>query len=124
MKIYKLFFWIWAVVIVTLSSVPSLKIPLKDGISWDKLAHFSEYLILSFLYYKLKFQSGYSVQSIKTHLIYMLFTIPLLDELHQLLIPGRQFSFYDIVADMLGFSMIILYLELKTRKMAYAKSSK
>ncbi|MDD2650632.1 MAG: VanZ family protein [Candidatus Cloacimonetes bacterium] len=38
------------------------------------------------------------------------------DELHQLLIPGRSFSFLDILADMMGFATIILYLNYRKKR--------
>jgi len=42
--------------------------------------------------------------------------IPILDESHQILIPGRSFSYYDILADFLGFLTIIIYYKLKLKR--------
>ncbi|MBT4332008.1 MAG: VanZ family protein, partial [Candidatus Cloacimonetes bacterium] len=42
--------------------------------------------------------------------------IPILDESHQILIPGRSFSYYDILADFLGFLTIIIYYKFKLKQ--------
>ena len=42
--------------------------------------------------------------------------VPLLDELHQIPIPGREFSVYDIFADFLGFLVIILIYRSRKKK--------
>ncbi|MCB5251290.1 MAG: VanZ family protein [Candidatus Cloacimonadales bacterium] len=118
MKRFRLYFWIWAILIFAVSSYPNLKSPVKlsEKISWDKIAHFTEYLILAFLYYKYRFLSGLQINKIQKQLFYMLLIIPVFDELHQLLIPGRSFSFLDILADMMGFATIILYLNYRKKR--------
>ena len=107
-KFFTVLFVIWIIVILTLTSIPKLHVPLADKIfNFDKLAHLAVYAILAFLFTKMNRHKGRKQNA--TSLIYMMLTIPLLDELHQIPIPGRTFSYYDILADVLGFVIIIIY---------------
>ncbi|HOE91276.1 MAG TPA: VanZ family protein [Candidatus Cloacimonadota bacterium] len=123
MKKLRNMFWVWAVLIAAVSSYPNLKSPIKfaENISWDKVAHFCEYMVLAYLYYKYKVSAGLDLKSIKKHLIYMLLIIPIIDEAHQLLIPGRSFSFLDMLADALGFATIILLITIKQSRLQRCK---
>lgn len=106
-KFYTFLFVIWCVIIITLTSIPKLQNPLSDKI-WniDKLAHMTVYMIFSFLFMLMNSHKTRR-QNAKTLFILMLI-IPLLDELHQWPIPGRSFSFYDILADCIGFLIVII----------------
>lgn len=116
MKIYRALFWICAITIAILSSIPSLDINIDDSISWDKVAHFTEYFVLSFLYYKYQQKKGTLKQIIVKRLTWMMLLVPIIDEAHQLFIPGRQFSLLDALADTLGFLIIILFIVLQRNK--------
>ena len=72
-------------------------------IGMDKVAHFTEYLIFAFLFVKMHKDVRKGVK----RLLILACTIPILDELHQIPIPGRDFSFYDILADTWGFLVVI-----------------
>ncbi|MFO7897194.1 MAG: VanZ family protein [Candidatus Cloacimonadales bacterium] len=107
-KFYTILFSIWSLIIISLTSYPKLHNPLSDKI-WnvDKLAHFTVYAIFSLLFVKMNQHKTYR-QNAKSLLLLALI-IPLLDELHQIPIPGRSFSVYDIIADIAGFALIIIY---------------
>ncbi|MDN5353715.1 MAG: VanZ like family [Candidatus Cloacimonadota bacterium] len=105
MKIYRYLFYIWLVTIITLTSWPTLALPSHKILGIDKLAHFSVYLVLAFLMLK----KDNSVVRKKHYFLAVI--IPVLDELHQIPIPGRYFDFSDIVADLLGFAIIFLLIK-------------
>ena len=102
-KIYKIAFIVWSAAIVTLSSIPSLSVTKSPVIGMDKIAHFTEYLVFAFLFVKMHNDARTGVK----RLLILACIIPLLDELHQIPIPGRDFSFYDILADTWGFLVVI-----------------
>jgi VanZ family protein len=100
-KFYKYAFIIWGILILTVSSIPDLAIPIPEHLSPDKIAHFLEYFIFSSLF------SLYLFFSNKKHQKIIILTLTLiafayLDELHQKLIPGRQYSLFDFSADFFG----------------------
>ncbi len=109
-------FWLCAFTIAVLSSISSLDINIDDTISWDKIAHFLEYLILSFLFYKYQQKKGTLNSVIVKKLIWMMLLIPVFDEAHQLFIPGRQFSWLDILADIMGFLAVIIFIVLRRKQ--------
>lgn len=110
-KYYKILFYIWTAILFTLTSIPKLSSPIDDSLNFDKLAHLVVYLIFAFLFIKM-FKAKMQSQKLKV-LSILAVTVPVLDELHQIPIPGRTFSFLDILADFLGFLIIIIYFKLK-----------
>ncbi len=93
---------LWAAVIFAVSSIPDLSAP-ELGIKFgDKIIHFFEYFILGFL-------TAYAVSK-QTERIWMVFIISaavsgvygILDEIHQLFVPGRSTEGFDMLADVLG----------------------
>ena len=113
-KYYKIAFYIWAGVVFTLTSIPKLQSPINDTLNIDKLAHFTVYVIFAYLFMKMFTQDQY-VQKLKL-LTILSVLIPILDELHQIPIPGRYFSYYDILADFLGFLTVIIYFKIKLKR--------
>ena len=110
-KYYKITFYVWTVVVFTLTSIPKLHSPVHDSLNVDKLAHFLVYTIFAYLFMKMSVQEKYS-QRLKLLCLFAVI-IPIFDELHQIPIPGRTFSFFDICADFLGFLVVIIYFKLK-----------
>ena len=107
---------LWAVIIITVSSIPNLKTPSLDFIAMDKVAHFAEYFILGlFLAYGLnKMNIGKREVFWISACVAGLFGI--LDELHQLVVPGRVTDGFDMLADSIGaFAASGLFM-LKIRK--------
>ena len=113
-KYYKIAFYIWAGVVFTLTSIPKLQTPINDTLNIDKLAHFTVYMIFAYLFMKMFSQDQY-IQKLKL-LSILAILVPIFDELHQIPIPGRFFSYYDILADFLGFLTVIIYFKIKLKR--------
>jgi len=90
-KYYKIAFYIWAGVVFTLTSIPKLQTPINDTLNIDKLAHFTVYMIFAYLFMKMFSQDQY-VQKLKL-LSILAVIVPIFDELHQIPIQGRCFSY-------------------------------
>jgi len=75
-----------------------------------------EYVVTSVLFLKTLDFYGKKLSKIPIWLILVLFIYPVLDELHQLFIPGRSCSFFDMIADWLGITVgLLIYLWLSKR---------
>jgi VanZ like family len=104
----------WAVLIFIASSIPSDYIPIGISIlGWDKIIHMVLYAILSFFmakgFWHKPFSSG----------ILILFCVAygISDELHQLFVPGRYTSIYDVIADTIGSGLgILIFKKFVLRK--------
>ena len=108
---YTVCFIIYSIIIFGISSYPSLNIPIKLPSSLfqpDKIAHFVQYFIFALLYFKFRLYRNIQEKEILCELFFWGMFIPIFDELHQILIPGRTFEWYDIVADMIGFYTFII----------------
>jgi len=95
---------------LTLTSIPKLQTPSSDIFKLDKVAHFGVYLVFAYLLVKIH-RSDQKILLRKLLLLALL--IPVLDEVHQIPIPGREFSLYDIIADMAGFAVIFVLTKAK-----------
>ncbi|MDY6915888.1 MAG: VanZ family protein [Candidatus Cloacimonadota bacterium] len=104
MKIYKYLFYIWLAAIFVVTSFPTSALPSDKIMGIDKLGHFGVYLILAFLMLK----KDNSILRRKHYLLALI--IPVIDEVHQIFIPGRYFDLFDLIADFLGFTVIFLLL--------------
>lgn len=87
----------------------------------DKIEHFVAYGVLAFLLtLTLSFQKRSNLLSSKAFLFAFIFILAYgaVDELHQLIVPGRYCDFYDWIADSVGGSLGIglVYLFLSSRK--------
>ncbi len=112
-KIYRYLFWIWIVIIITLTSIPGSSIPKNDIFGKDKLGHFMIYTILSLIFYlKQKSKLLLDITIIKQLFLFSVIA-PIIDELHQLMIQGRDCSIYDMMADFLGFFAVIVIIVLR-----------
>lgn len=115
------FYWI---LLFTLTSLPSQSVP-SVGVN-DKLEHSLAYFGLSFLLYltllfqkKSDFLKKYA--AIFTILIIVIYAV--LDEVHQLLIPGRSCEMLDFLADMLGGIVGIIILKILIRVYKFQEST-
>lgn len=113
-NIYYYLFYFWIILLFTLTSIPKLPTPIKSELGIDKIAHFSVYLLLIFFYYKKNEDLQFKV--LLRRILLILIFVPLLDELHQIPIPGRHFSIYDIIADILGILVMIFVIVLRSWK--------
>ena len=110
---------IYWILLFTLTSLPTNSVP-SVGVN-DKVEHFAAYFVLSFLlYFTLIFQQKSVTLKKNAFLFTILFVIlyGILDEVHQLLIPGRSCEFLDFFADVFGgvLGMILMKLFVKLNK--------
>lgn len=96
----------WTTLLVTLTSLPSLKIPVENVVNIDKLAHSGFYAIWAFLFLLMFSTQDFAVA--RRRLLVLCLWVPLADELHQIPIPGRMFSWWDLLADLVGIGLILL----------------
>lgn len=101
----RLCYWIPVIVylgiIFSFSALPSESVPVLFAGS-DKMFHLLEYLIFGFLL-SLAIQRTFSKRFNPLLVVFfMLIFCSLSDEIHQLFVPGRHFSYADIFFDILG----------------------
>lgn len=111
---FTILFYCWIIILLTLTSYPKMSLPSNNIIGLDKVAHFIFYLILAYFLCMMNSEKPLK-KNLKILLLFMLI-LPLLDELHQIPIPGRYFSIYDIIADALGIFVIMIIFILFTKK--------
>ncbi len=100
----------YLVAIIIASSIPGRSLPKIVILSPDKLLHMAEYGIFGFLAFK-------SFTKLRIPIIIfgaLLFAI--FDELWQSMIPGRMSSIFDVIADILGFLIVIGTMVYFSRK--------
>ena len=117
----KYFLIAWAVIILTISSIPSiptLKVHAGElSFRLDYLIHIAEYGILSCFAY-----STFAEKESQTVLVrYLLITIFLVifayaDEFHQKYIPGRSYNLYDFISNFTGIITALLCYLIKRRR--------
>lgn len=104
------FYWI---LLFTLTSLPSQSVP-SVGVN-DKVEHLLAYFGLSFLMYLALLFQKKSITLKKNALLFTLLFVlgyGILDEVHQLLIPGRSCELLDFMADMLGGIIGIIIVKI------------
>jgi len=99
-------FFVWVVLIFVGSSIPRLSgDPFGMPQGADKIAHFLEYLILAFLFYRgvrgERWRMGFPAWTV---VLAAGFVIASIDEYHQTYIPGRDANIWDWTADMAGIA--------------------
>lgn len=116
-----IFYWI---ILFTLTTLPAQSVP-SVGVS-DKIEHLLAYLVLSILLYlTLLFQK----KSVLLKNYAMLFTslivfaYGVLDEVHQLMIPGRSCELLDFLADILGGIIGIIIIKILLRFYKFQEST-
>lgn len=95
--------YIYAALIFSISSI-SKPLPETDIPSLDKVLHIGAYALLGILASRAFRNSPRDVIFKNFKLLAVLGTslYGISDELHQLFVPGREFSIFDIVADTIG----------------------
>ena len=104
-------YWLF---IFILTSIPGNQIPKLFGVS-DKIKHFGAYFVLAILLnFTLYVQNRFPLLSKKSFYFAFLFTLMygIIDEVHQIFIPGRSFDWWDLVADVVGSLLGILFVKL------------
>ncbi len=100
---------IYWIVIFILTSLP-IDIAININVS-DKIEHFGAYGVLSFLlYFTLSFQKKIPLfkEFPATFTLVLASIYGMIDELHQLLVPGRVADIKDWTADFLGSLLAVL----------------
>ncbi|OPZ72070.1 MAG: VanZ like family protein [bacterium ADurb.Bin478] len=111
---------VWGSLLLILTSLPKLTPPSLGVKLQDKIYHFVFYAVLGFLWVRAATEGNRARLScaLWSSLLYAsLFAA--LDELHQLLIPGRFADFADFIANVLGLCAgIFLFKILFNRKLS------
>jgi hypothetical protein len=101
---------LWATLIFSLSSLSGLHSGLSKDFLLRKIAHVTEFFILSYLLYK-TFATSFSLK--KGILFFCVGGLCLLyaisDELHQSFVPTRSPALIDVMIDSLGFFAFLAY---------------
>ena len=104
-KFFKFWFPVilYSVIIFGVSSIPNLKAPLEQ-LSFDKLIHAVEYMVLGILFARAFMNTRPSVANKIAFSLVVLFCFfyGFSDEFHQSFVAGRVASFWDLVADTIG----------------------
>lgn len=109
-------FWyppiIWAFVVFSFSAQTT---PSTSSVHWQdfsikKLAHVTEYAILTVLVYRALI--NYKVEKMKAMLIALLFSMfyASTDEIHQIFTPGREPHIRDVIIDTIGSGLSLLFI--------------
>lgn len=98
---YSLF--IWLIIIWIVSSIPGKSLPQIDAFDLDKLAHTLVYLILSMLIF-INYNNGLFNNLSRQYILLIAIILAGLDEAHQVFIPNRYVSIYDMAANLLGLT--------------------
>ena len=122
---FKIFFWLWLLFILIISSAPNLpdlKLNIDESIiRIDYAIHFIEYFLLVsfFLIWRINIDLNPTIIIILLTLLIGMAT-GFADEFHQKIIIGRTFNPIDMLSNFLGViagvATIILYLKIIRRK--------
>ena len=102
---------LWAVIILTVSSIPRFPETTPEWENFDKVIHFVEYGIFGFLLTRaLYFQDKNSIKKFAVVLSVLICGIFAgFDEIHQRYIPGRFVSLGDLAADLSGILLAQIF---------------
>ncbi|MDI3503267.1 MAG: hypothetical protein PWP64_203 [Candidatus Cloacimonadota bacterium] len=119
---YLVLMLLWMVLIWSVSSLPSDNIPSSKIFGIDKLAHFGIYFIWG-LISALHLRRINASSPLQIFIISIMLLLAACDEYHQLYIPGRQVSIFDLCANWLGLlsAHLIFKILSKIRKHDYGK---
>ncbi len=101
----KILLVLWIIIIFVLTGYPRLEVPKMKNLHFDKLYHFIVFFILGFLASRLLSIRGFFILGL---------VVLLLAELQQLVIPGREFEIFDIMAG--GIGLVLSYFICRQRK--------
>lgn len=105
---------VYACLIIGLSSIPGQSFPDLKWLSYDKLLHVGEYLILGLLVSHALRQPIRKRHYLFFSTLLLAGTFGALDELYQHLIPGRLPSYRDWLADVIGvLAGSLIYIAVK-----------
>jgi len=100
---FKYSMFTWLSIIWLVSSIPGKSLPHIDALNLDKLAHTLVYLILSMLVF-INYNNGLFKNLSRQYILLIAIILAGLDEAHQVFIPNRYVSLYDMAANLLGLT--------------------
>lgn len=101
-KVHIVLLIVWILAIFVATGYPGLTTPKIKEIPIDKLYHFVAFVVLGI----------FEIRILKsTHFFIVGVSVALLAELQQLIIPGREFEFLDIIAGLIGLMSVFLYVK-------------
>ncbi|MGQ0764894.1 MAG: VanZ family protein [Gemmatimonadota bacterium] len=108
---------LWAALILILTSLPASTVPEASPFPhFDKLVHGSLYAVLAVLALRVDRRGGRTSAQAPT-ILFLVACFAAIDEWHQRLVPGRQPSWGDWSADVLGATVgAVLFQLSRTRR--------
>lgn len=123
MKFFKL--WapvvVWAGVIFWFSSIPDLKTGLECDFFLRKIAHITEYFILTFLLYR-AFRDSFKMNAFRLFMYPAFFSLlyAISDEIHQYFVLTRSCSVQDVLIDSIGIIGFCVLIRIKKGCLCWA----
>lgn len=112
-KQFKIIFWLWALTLFILSSIPN--IPTQQINIWDEpfrldyLEHFGVFFLLGVFYILWKLEEGFVFSYVRNGwYMIALWVFASLNELQQIWIPGRTFNPLDLIYNTLGLVVVFI----------------
>lgn len=109
MSYLKIQFFLYLFLILIGSSIPSKSVPTFFAFTWDKLLHVIEYFFLGVLGYR-AYENKYKYITIMISMFGIIFGC--IDEIFQSFIPGRNPSYYDVIADSIGVILGVITIRM------------
>ncbi|UCH11250.1 MAG: VanZ family protein [Fidelibacterota bacterium] len=97
--------FLYALLIIGLSSIPGHSFPDVKWLSHDKVIHLGEYMIFGFLVSAARVSYRPDVRRLYPSTLVLAGAFAALDEAYQFVIPGRLPSLRDWVADFVGVAI-------------------
>jgi len=106
-RFYRNFFWGWLSLILLVSSLPYINTPSVEmmGIHFrlDHILHWFQYTTLAFLMVSWQYRKRpFAFKNVIFYTLLFGLLLAASDEYHQLLIPGRTFTYADMISNALG----------------------
>ena len=105
----KIQFFLYLFLILIGSSIPSKSVPSVIALTWDKLFHVIEYFFFGILGYR-AYKDRYKYITVIISMFGIVFGC--VDEIWQSFIPGRQPSYYDVMADSIGVTLGVITIHM------------
>jgi VanZ family protein len=113
-------FWLpviaWMGIIFIFSSIPDLKSGLEEDFILRKIAHVTEFAILTFLLFRAIIIDKPKINKAIIYSLIIALFYAFSDEFHQSFVKGRGCSFRDVGIDSIGVLITISLCYIKSRK--------
>lgn len=117
-SLYHLPALIYAGLILSLSSIPSLRTPEVRFLAFDKVAHFIEYALFAYLLFRSLYHLNARISSATAFFLSLVILIlfATFDEYFVQTFSNRNTDIYDLIFDITGGILILLFLFLRYLK--------